>query len=275
VHTTDLVPPPTSRPLVVTVHDVVALEHPDLHPPRAVRIQGAQVAAARERATIVLAVSETTARTLRARGVPADKIVVAPNGVTTLPPPDTSLVPSEPFLLAVGSITPRKGLDVLAAALAAASVPERLRLVLAGPDGWRSEDVLASIRAHGVEHRVVQTGWVTDAQLAGLYRACVAVCVPSVAEGFGLPVLEAASLGAVVVASDIPVFREVGAGAVAVHCPPGDVASWSRAIERVVADDALRRAAAAAGPAAARGHGWERTAALTVAAYRRAAGWGS
>jgi glycosyltransferase involved in cell wall biosynthesis len=192
--------------------------------------------------------------------------------VTTLPEPDASLVPREPFLLAVGSITPRKGLDVLAAALAGATVPDRFQLVLAGPDGWRSEEVLASIRAHGVEHRVVRTGWVTDAQLAGLYRACVAVCVPSVAEGFGLPVLEAASLGATVVASDIPVFREVGAGAVAVHCPPGDVAAWARAIERAVADDALRSAAAETGPAAARGHGWGQTAALTVGAYRRAAG---
>jgi glycosyltransferase involved in cell wall biosynthesis len=275
IHTPDLLPPPTDRPVVLTVHDVVALEHPDLHPPRAARIQGAQVAAARERATIVLAVSETTARALRARGVPDDRIVVTPNGVTALPPPDTSLVPTEPFLLAVGSITPRKGLAVLAAALAGASVPDRLRLVLAGPDGWRSDEVLASIRAHGVEHRVVRTGWVTDAQLAGLYEACVAVCVPSVAEGFGLPVLEAASLGATVVASDIPVFREVGAGAVAVHCPPDDVAAWSRAIERVVGDDALRRAAAEAGPAAVRGQGWERTAALTVAAYHRAAGWDS
>jgi glycosyltransferase involved in cell wall biosynthesis len=272
VHTPDLLPPPTRRPVVLTVHDVVALEHPDLHPPRAVRIQGAQVEAARDRATIVIAVSETTAGALRARGVPDDRIVVAPNGVTELPAPDASLVPDDPYLLAVGAITPRKGLDVLAAALAQASVPNRLRLVLAGPEGWRSAAVLAAIRARGVEHRVLRTGWVTDAQLAGLYRHCLAVCVPSVAEGFGLPVLEAASLGAPVVASDIPVFREVGAGAVALYCEPGDEGSWARALERVVDDTGLRRRASIAGPAAARPYRWERTSAMTVASYHRAAG---
>jgi glycosyltransferase involved in cell wall biosynthesis len=110
---------------------------------------------------------------------------------------------------------------------------------------------------------------VTDAQLAGLYQRCTAVCAASVAEGFGLPVLEAAAAGAVVVASDIPVFREL-AGAVTSFVPVGDVAAWAGALERIVSDDELRGSSVESGRATASEHTWARTAQLTVAAYERA-----
>jgi glycosyltransferase involved in cell wall biosynthesis len=268
VHVPDLVPPPTNVPLVLTVHDLVALEHPEMHPPRAQHAQRLQLDAARDRADVVLAVSQATADALVRNGVAPDRIVVAPNGVSALPAPDRSVLPGRPFLLAVGSITPRKGLASLVEAFAAALLPPDTLLVLAGPDGYGGDRVMHAIATSGVHARVTRTGRVTDAQLAALYRECIAVCVPSVAEGFGLPVVEAAAVGAPVVASDLAVFRELDAGVTL--APVGDVAAWAAAIEQVAGDRAVRDGAAArAGDVAAR-FSWDRTAAITASAYERA-----
>jgi glycosyltransferase involved in cell wall biosynthesis len=269
VHTPDLVPPPTRRPLVLTVHDLVALEHPELHPPRSTAVQRAQLEAARDRAAVVLAVSASTAAALRDRGVDAARIVVAPNGLTPLPRPDRSIVPQHPYLLAVGSLTPRKGFETLVAAFARAALPDDVRLVLAGPQGWDARRVLAAIDRHDVSQRVSCTGPVSDAQLAALYEACLAVCVPSVAEGFGLPIVEAGAAGAPVLASALPVFRELDE-MVALYAAPGDAQAWAEALERITTDAALRHESAARGRAAARECTWDRAAAITTAAYERA-----
>jgi glycosyltransferase involved in cell wall biosynthesis len=271
VHTPDLVPPPTRRPLVLTVHDLVTLEYPDLHPPRAQAVQRAQLDAARSRADVVCAVSQATADALCARGVDPDRVVVTPNGVRPLPPPDESLVPGTPFLLAVGTLTPRKGFETLVAAFARAraTLGDDVRLVLAGPMSFDGSTVGDAVHRHGLADRVVSTGRVTDAQLAALYEHCRAVCVPSIAEGFGLPVLEAAAAGAPVVASDLAVFRELD-GAVARYAAPGDVEGWADALVAVVADAALRQATGARARAFAAQYTWPRTARCTVAAYERA-----
>jgi glycosyltransferase involved in cell wall biosynthesis len=268
VHSPDLVPPPTRRPLVVTIHDLDAIERPGLHPPRAVSIQRAQLAAARDRAAVVLTVSRDTAAAIRERGIDAERVVVAPHGVTSLPPPDTSLVPDGPYLLAVGALALRKGLDVLVAAFARAQL-RGVRLVLAGPDGWGTDRVLAAIERNHVIGQVIRAGSVSDAQLAGLYERCLAVCVPSLAEGFGLPVLEAAAAGVAVVASDLAVLRELDQ-AVALYASPGDEQSWATALERVVVDEELRRSSATRGRAFAADFSWDRTAAITLSAYKRA-----
>jgi glycosyltransferase involved in cell wall biosynthesis len=195
--------------------------------------------------------------------------VVTPNGVSPFPDPDPSLVPDAPFLLAVGSINPRKGVETLVEAFARAELPSVTRLVLAGPDGWNAARVLEAIRAHDLGDRVIRLGRVTDAQLAALYGSCLAVCVASVAEGFGLPVLEAAAQGAPVVASDLSVFRELD-GAVALYAQPGDAHDWAAQLSRVVSDDDLRHSATRHGRDSARPYTWTRTARLTIAAYERA-----
>jgi glycosyltransferase involved in cell wall biosynthesis len=269
VHTPDLVPPPTRRPVVLTVHDLVAMERPDLHPERSVDEQQRQLRAARERASVVVCVSQATADSVIDHGVDRDRVVVVPNGVTALPEPNPSAAPERPFLLAVGSLTPRKGLETLVAAFAHADLPDDLVLVLAGPDGWAADRVREAVRRAAPPGRVRLAGRVTDAQLAALYERCVAVCVPSVAEGFGLPVLEAAAAGAPVVASDIPVFRELQ-DAVAAFAPPGDIDAWAGALERVVGDPESRARGASRARATADDHTWARTAELTVAAYARA-----
>jgi glycosyltransferase involved in cell wall biosynthesis len=261
MHALDMTAPPTRRPLVITVHDLAALEHPHLHSPHHVEQQRRQLRAARS-ATLVCAVSEATADALTRQGIPTERVAVTPLGLTRLPPPESTGI-SPPFVLAVGELAARKALGTLIDAFRAAALPEEWRLVLAGPPGHGADAVLSQVGG-----RVVAVGAVSDARLAGLYRSAAALCFPSLAEGFGLPVLEAMSYGVPVVASDLPVTREV-AGDDATFVPAGDAASWRSALE----------ALAAGAPSSARlerarlrasAFTWQRTAQLTVAGYRRA-----
>lgn len=132
------------------------------------------------------------------------------------------------YVLHVGSLIRRKRIDVLLEAFAAATrgLPE-VRLVQVGPP-WTPEH-LARIERLDLRDRVIKRTGLDRAQLAALYRRADLVVLPSDAEGFGLPVLEALACAAAVLASDLPTVREVGGEAVC-YAPPGDVEAWAAAI---------------------------------------------
>jgi len=272
VHSLDLLAPPTRRPLVVTVHDVVAVEHTDLHSPRTVRLQRLRLESL-SRAHVVVSVSQSTADELIARGVDPARIAVVPNGLTPLPDPVDPDLPPDPFVLAVGTLEPRKGHETLLRAFAAADLNGH-RLVFAGPTAGRSGDLASLARELGVGERLTILGPVDDAVLAGLYRDAAALCMPSLAEGFGLPVIEAMSFGVPVIASDLDVMREVaGDGAVLVR--PGSPEALAEALARVLGDAALRAGLREAGPGRAASFSWDAAAEATVLAYRRALNGGA
>lgn len=161
----------------------------------------------------------------------ATEFTPAAAGLVALPAPG---VPDGPFLLHVGGHAPRKRIDVLIDVFAA--VRKHLpgvRLVQVGPP-W-SPALADRIDRLGVGAGVVRFAGLSRGQLADLYRRAAAVLVPSGAEGFGLPVVEALACGAPVVASDIPALREVGGDAV-VFRPVGDVPAWAAAVVRVLDD---------------------------------------
>jgi glycosyltransferase involved in cell wall biosynthesis len=169
------------------------------------------------------------------------RLVHAPYGVaaefTPAGPPVELPAPgvlAGPFLLHVGSHIPRKRIDVLLDVFACVlkRIPN-VRLVQIGA-AW-SPALAAQIDRLGIGSAVTQMYGLSREQLAELYRRAAAVLVPSEAEGFGLPVVEALACGAVVVASDIPVLREVGGGAV-LYRPVADVPTWADAVHRVVTD---------------------------------------
>jgi glycosyltransferase involved in cell wall biosynthesis len=137
-----------------------------------------------------------------------------------------------PFLLNVGSDVPRKRLDVLLEVFARAlrRVPE-LRLVQVG--GTWTEAHRALIARHGIGQRVMQLRGIERRVLASLYRQAAVVLMPTEAEGFGLPLLEALACGSSVVASDLVVLREVG-GDAALYRPVGDVEAWANTVEGVL-----------------------------------------
>lgn len=269
VHATGLVPPPTRLPVVATVHDLTPLDHPDLHPPRLVR-QAEALLRQLGRADVVAAVSAATAEVLNRHGVARDQIVVTHPGPPDLGPPEVGRVVGGPYLLAVGEQAPRKGLLTLLEAFEAAGLGG-VRLVHTGPPSSHTRELECCVERLGLSHRVSFLGFVARPRLAALYRDALALCYPSRAEGFGLPVLEALRLGLPVVASDIPPVREV-AGESALLVDPTDTSTWALALHRVVTDDALRAKLAAAGPARASLFSWDRCARETIAAYRLAEG---
>ena len=266
LHATDLVPPPSRVPVVVTVHDLLALELPDLHPERSVRVQQ-QTVARLTGAAVVLVPSEATGAAVR-RQVPDATVHVTPLAGGDLPAPAAVAPPDGPVVLHVGSLHPRKGLATAVEALAALA-DRRATLVLVGTDGPARPDVESAAERLGVRDRVHLVGPVDDATLAGWYARATVVVVPTRGEGFGLPVLEALARGVPVVASDLPVLREV-AGDTASYVPVGDAEGMAGALGALVADPEARASAAAAGRRRARGFSWEATAVATRAGYERA-----
>jgi glycosyltransferase involved in cell wall biosynthesis len=137
-----------------------------------------------------------------------------------------------PFLLHVGSCIPRKRVDVLLDAFAAVrrERPE-LRLVQVG--GQWSREQRSQLTRYDIQTSVLQLPRMVQAEIAALYRQAALVMMPSQSEGFGLPVVEALACGSIVVATDIPVFREVG-GAAVTYCTLADVAAWAETVTRLV-----------------------------------------
>jgi glycosyltransferase involved in cell wall biosynthesis len=190
------------------------------------------------------------------------RLVVIPNGVhpACSPRPDEAadpaaarlLGPGDPAaieILHVGSTIPRKRIDLLLRIVATARAKfPNLRLVKAG--GALDADQQRLAQALGLEDSIITIPSVESAVLAALYRRAALLLLPSEAEGFGLPLVEAMACATPVVASDIPVLREVGADA-AVYCAVADVPAWSTALAAMLTERAAnperwaaRRAAA-------------------------------
>jgi glycosyltransferase involved in cell wall biosynthesis len=244
----------SALPLVVTVHDLAVLRHPRAFN-RWSRFYGPRVvprvlAAARR----VIAVSEFTKRELiELLRVPEDKIRVVPNGVDGTFTPEGPAEEGE-YVLAVGTLEPRKNLPRLVEAMRRSGV--ELRVV--GARGWGGVEV----GGNGVRW----LGEVSDSELARLYRGARCVAYPSLYEGFGIPVLEAMACGAPVVTSRGTAMEEIADGA-AVLVDPNDPAELAAGIDRATAE---RDLLVARGLERARAFRWDAVAESTVAVYREA-----
>src|SRR5919197_609717 len=238
-----------ARPLVVTVHDLAVFRHPETfnrwtrtYSPRMVP----RVLAAAKR---VIAVSQFTRRELvDVLRVPDEKIRVVPNGVDDEFSEDGPAAEGE-YVLAVGTLEPRKNLPRLVEAVRRSDV--ELRVV--GARGWGGVEV----GGNGVRW----LGEVSDEELARLYRGALCLAYPSRYEGFGIPVLEAMACGAPVVTARGTAMEEVADGA-AVLVDPDDPADIAAGIERAAAE---RDSLVARGLARARAFRWDAIAEATVA----------
>jgi glycosyltransferase involved in cell wall biosynthesis len=269
VHATNFVLPALgSVPGVVTVHDVSFLRDDTFPGGRRLR---KLVPWSLERASRVLVPTEAVASDLVERfPVGRDRITVTPEGVSPLffgATPLSGVALSRmgilgPFVLAVGTIEPRKNLSrLLKAWTAAADSLSGWTLVLAGPRGWGPE--LPPTRS------VVPIGWVGDETLPGLLAAAELFCYPSLYEGFGLPPLEAMAAGTPALVGRYSAAEEV-LGDAALLVDPRDEEALADALSTMVSDHSLRRQLALRGRARAVGYSWERTATATIGAYRKA-----
>jgi glycosyltransferase involved in cell wall biosynthesis len=238
---------------VVTIHDL-SFEHGPAHMGLKDRVVFRRVVPRAARAARrVLTVSERTRDDLvRLYGLPAEKVVVTPNGVDPAFSPGSGLSLGT-YVLAVGAVQPRK--NHLAALAAAEAVP--LPLVVAGP--LKDEALATRLRDAGADLR----GYVSQEELAELYRGAACLVQASHFEGFGLPMLEAMASGTPVVALDEPALREVG-GDAAVFVEEAHLAEGMR--RAIAGHDEL----AAAGLERARAFSWRAAAERTLEVYREA-----
>lgn len=274
VHATALVVPPARR-LVATVHDDVVESLPELVPGFWRRLYRRGLRIVLREARVLCANSQATkTRFVERYGLDPERIVVAPPAPSVAPggDEDPSVLErhgiSGPFVLNVGTLEPRKNQAALVRAFAAAGLGSH-RLVLAGAEGWGTDEVRRAVDASGAADRITITGRLTDAELSALYARALAFAFPSLYEGFGMPLLEALAFGVAAVASTDAALVEV-AGDAALTVDATDEGALAAALHRICTDEALRDRLRAAGPMRAAGYTWARTAEATLDAWRRA-----
>jgi glycosyltransferase involved in cell wall biosynthesis len=256
---------------VVTVHDLNFLLHPERTRAEIRRDYPDLVRAHARQADHVIAVSRFTASQIeRLLEVPADRISVCPPSAPAWAPRAEG-APKDGYVLFFGTLEPRKNVGTLLDAYErlAARVTQVPPLVLAGRATAQSAPWLERISRPPLAGLVRHVGYVNPAERRALYEGARMLVQPSFEEGFGLPVLEAMTIGVPVVAADRGALPEV-LGDAGTLVDAEDAEGFAQAIERLIDDPASALAATARGLARARSFTWEQTAATTLAAYEAA-----
>lgn len=234
IHATALAMPPRTVPIVATLHDLAFRRFPEQFTRNGLVFFEGAVAAMRRDADVVMCSSAATADDALHAGFDADRLRIVPLGVTppVLDPRDAAarrarLGVSGRYVLHVGTAEPRKNRKALVQA--ARSLPGDVTVVLVGPPGWGDEALPVD------RDRVVELGFVDDADKWALMAGAAVFCFPSLWEGFGLPVLEAMAAGAPVVTSRETTMAEI-TGDAALLVDPTDVSALADALGAVLDD---------------------------------------
>ncbi|MDP3724268.1 MAG: glycosyltransferase family 1 protein [bacterium] len=267
-HASDWTQPPTAKKIVTTVHDLAPFLFPAEHHPTIRAVHGRKMKWVVKEADNIICVSNSTKQDLmRLFNVEEHRIVVIPEAARGIFGPQTDeAVKSvkekyhlpQQYLLAVGTVQPRKNYERLFKAFSLMRKPPHL--VIVGGIGWGEPPAFPE--------RTIHLPSVELADLPALYAGAIALVYPSLYEGFGLPLLEAMSVGTPVVASDTSSMPEVG-GSAALYVNPEDVEDMRKTLE-IVCDlkaaernDRIRR-----GRIHAKKFSWKKTAEQTLAVYQ-------
>lgn len=266
---------------VVTFHDLTFVLYPELHQVVKRFFFPAMMRWSARHARRIIAVSESTRQDLvRTLGVSPERVTTVLSAADADYRPATAAQVAEvctryglrsgEYLLYVGVLEPRKGIDRLVEAFGRISPgADGLKLVIAGKRGWMYDQIFTQVAALGLEDRVTFPGYVPRADLPPLYSGARAFVYPSRYEGFGLPVLEAMSCGTPVVTTNVSSMPEV-AGDGALLVDPDDVPALAAALARVVHDTRLREQLSGRGRTRAASFSWERCARETIRVYQDA-----
>ncbi len=270
-------------PYVVTVHDLAIFLYPETFTFKKRVLQRLLLPTLARGAAAILTPSEATRRdVLRILPVKPENVIAVPLAADDRfnTPPDEPTIARERqslqlpqhFLLAVGTLEPRKNLVRLIEAFEhiAPHHPD-VHLVLAGGRGWKDEGIARTLNASPLKHRIHPVGYVSVDALKVLYHEAIALCYPSLYEGFGLPVVEAMACGAPVLTSRGSSLDEVAAGA-AVAVDPLNLDEIGDGMTRLITDAGLRADLRARGRKRAAELSWEKTAAGTRAVFSRVTG---
>jgi alpha-1,3-rhamnosyl/mannosyltransferase len=262
--------------LVATLHDLAFRHVPWAVGDETLELLSRHLARTLREAARIVTPSEAVRRELAREGLaPPGRIRAIHHGPGQLAVAGPASLPRwapERYALFVGTVEPRKNLETLIEAwrLLERRLDVRPALVVCGRSGWKDERLRREIEAGVAEGWLHQPGYVANEELAALFRGALFLAFPSHYEGFGLPVLEAFAAGTPVVASDLPVLREV-AGDAALFAPPLDSKAWVRQIERLLDDPGLARELARAGRDRADLFSWKRAAEEHAEVFQAAA----
>jgi len=283
VHINDLVyPVATSKPNVITVHDIGSLTHPEFFKNDSFWIMKKCLKQAVNRDAVLLCVSQTTANALKEYVLSryavdiSNRTFVVYEGISEkfYQPPDFSILRNagcfdllnQPFILAVGKNSPRKNLEIVIKALNKIQSDIPHHLVTVGGDGWDFKNVNSLVKSLGLTDRVHFLGYVSDEMLNSLYHKATMFVYPSLFEGFGLPVLEAMASGCPVVTSNISSLPEV-AGDAALLIDPQNVEEVASAIETICKNQSIATEFKQKGKKRASQFSWDECAQKTLKVY--------
>ena len=264
---------------ILTIHDLSLFLYPETHEEHLVRRARRRLPMMARTATMIITPSESV------RGEVCEHLGIKPGKVVAIPEAARSVFRPVPlaetiemrrrlgiedeFILFVGTIEPRKNLLTLARAFDEIyrNTSSRPQLVIAGKEGWLTNELFSYLKSAEIREHVRFTGYVSDADLRALYSSCRVFIYPSLYEGFGLPLLEAMACGAPVITSRIPgIIETVGDAARLVS--PTDYRELAEAIIRVLEDSGEREHLTSAGLQRAAGFSWGKTASATLKVYR-------
>ena len=275
--------PPQSGPCVATFHDLSVFSWPECHPATRVRRMQKELPSVMKRVQVLVTDSEFTRQEVAAYfSWPLSRIVVAPLAASSdYRPMDVAEVTPvltrfglsfRRYSLFVSSLDPRKNIGLLLDAYE--RMPDALRLqmplVVVGFEGWKSEQVIARLRAGERAGWARYPGYVDEASLPALYASARVFLYPSRYEGFGLPVLEAMSAGTPVICSNAASLPEVAGADGAVLVAVDDADALYEALLRALEDDAWCAEARRRGLERATVFSWDKTVSATLTAYQLA-----
>lgn len=270
----------TTLPIVATVHDLSILRYPETHPKDRVAFMSKRIGKTIQRADRIITDSEYVRQEVLAEfSLPPEKVVsvllaagerFSPVSSVLLP---TALAPfglqPRKYILAVGTLEPRKNLTT--AIRAYVRLPEAVReeipFVVAGMQGWKTEELDREVAALIDKGQIRRLGFVSDDALPALYSGARFFVYPSLYEGFGLPPLEAMACGAPVIVSDRSSLPEV-VGDAGLKVDALDVDGLAEKMNSLVEDDALCAELGQRGIGRSRGFSWRRCAEQTLDVYR-------
>ncbi len=275
---------PFAGPSVATIHDLSFIHYPECHPVERIRLLERELPKTLAQAALILTDTEFVRREIvEFLGVSPQRVLTVPLGVDPCfrprPATETSsfLQPLNlehgAYLLSVATLEPRKNLIRLLRAYMALpnALTARFPLVLAGARGWLTQELERLI--HPLEHadKVRRLGYIPESDLPLLFAGATGLALPSLYEGFGLPVLEAMACAVPVLTSNVSSLPEV-AGEAALLVNPLDEDAMIRGLHKLLTDNDFREHAGQQGPLQAKRFTWENCIDLTLAAYRQTLG---
>lgn len=271
------VPPSKNAARIFTIYDLIALTHPQLAIPSAVRHFTPRIRHYAKRADLIVAISQATARdVIKYLNVPDEKVVTVYPGTTSLIRADDEKIHDlkkifgieNDYFLYVSRLDPRKNLTRLFLAFERSGLSKDFEFVVAGPEGWHMEEMLRTWDTVKCKNRIRRVDYVKDEDLAALYSGATFFVYPSLVEGFGLPILEAMSVGCPVLTSDVSSMPEVAGDAV-LYCDPYDIESISEGLLRLASDSELRKNLSEAGSERIKLFTWEKMADNMIGIYNQ------